>query len=48
MFDDDPQYQKLKEIRESGYDGPLDQDYNPVPSDNLRAQILDAPRRTGA
>lgn len=28
IFDDDPKYQKLKKIRESGYTGPLDQDLN--------------------
>lgn len=28
IFDDDPKYQKLKKIRDSGYRGPLDQDLN--------------------
>ena len=28
LFDDDPKYQKLKAIRDSGYTGPLDQDLN--------------------
>jgi hypothetical protein len=48
MFDNDPKYQKLKEIREGGYDGPLDQDLNRVPPTDPRAQVLDALRRTGA
>ena len=26
LFDDDPAFQKLKALRESGYDGPVDQD----------------------
>lgn len=28
IFDDDPKYQRLKAIRDSGYTGPLDQDLN--------------------
>jgi hypothetical protein len=30
MYEDDPQYQKLKAIRDSGYTGPLDRDLNKV------------------
>ncbi|GAA3039642.1 hypothetical protein [Streptosporangium longisporum] len=26
LFDNDPKYQELKTIRESGYDGPINQD----------------------
>jgi hypothetical protein len=48
MFDDDPKYQKLKAIREGGYDGPLDQDLREVAPTDPRAQVLDALRRTGA
>jgi len=48
MFDDDPKFQKLKEIREGGYDGPLDQDLNRAGPLDPRAQVLDALRRTGA
>jgi hypothetical protein len=28
IFDNDPKYQQLKEIRDSGYTGPVDQDGN--------------------
>lgn len=48
MFDADPKFQKLKDIRESGYDGPLDQDLNKVDPTDPRAQALDALRRRGA
>jgi hypothetical protein len=30
IYDDDPQYQKLKSIRDSGYKGPLDSELNRV------------------
>ena len=30
MYDNDPQYQKLKAIRDSGYTGPVDQDGDPA------------------
>jgi hypothetical protein len=30
MYEDDPQYQKLKVIRDSGYTGPLDRHLNKV------------------
>jgi hypothetical protein len=30
IFDSDPDYQRLKELRDSGYTGPVDQDGNPV------------------
>jgi hypothetical protein len=30
IYEDDPQYQKLKAIRDSGYTGPLDRDLNKV------------------
>jgi hypothetical protein len=48
MFDNDPKYQKLKAIREGGYDGPLDQDLNRVPPTDPRALAADVLRRTGA
>lgn len=48
IFDDDPNFQKLKAIREGGYDGPLDQDCNPIDPTSRETDILDALRRTGA
>ena len=33
IFDKDPKYQALKDLRDSGYDGPVDQDGNPVGND---------------
>ncbi len=47
VFDDDPKFQRLREIRE-GYDGPLDQDLRPVSPVSREADVLDALRRTGA
>jgi len=47
MFDDDPKFQQLKKIRESGYDGPLDQDLTPVTSGPV-AEILSSLRDKGA
>jgi hypothetical protein len=44
LFDDDPKYQALKALRESGYDGPIDQDGQPT---DRHADVLDALRRTG-
>lgn len=43
LFDDDPKYQELKAIRESGYDGPLDQDLKKV-TDGRAVEILKALR----
>lgn len=39
LFDDDPQFQKLKALRESGYDGPVDQDGNKA-TEGQAAEIL--------
>lgn len=48
MFDDDPQFQALKRIREDEcYDGPLDQDRTPNPA-TPQGLAADALRRTGA
>jgi hypothetical protein len=33
IFDNDRSYQKLKELRDSGYDGPVDQNGNARPED---------------
>jgi hypothetical protein len=30
IFDSDPKYQQLKDLRDSGYTGPVDQDGNPA------------------
>ncbi|MBB4920998.1 hypothetical protein [Streptosporangium saharense] len=30
-FDDSPEYKRLKQLREAGYDGPVDQDGRPAP-----------------
>ncbi|MEO3788534.1 hypothetical protein ABGB12_34855 [Actinocorallia sp. B10E7] len=43
LFDNDPKFQQLKAIRESGYTGWLDQDNNPV--DDLDAWIADQTKR---
>lgn len=49
MFDDDPKFLELKQIREGeGYDGPLDDDGTRSDPLSLRAQAADALRRTGA
>ncbi|NAS27457.1 hypothetical protein GT755_38045 [Herbidospora sp. NEAU-GS84] len=48
IFDDDPSYERLRAIRESGYDGPLDQDLLPVSPLRWEAEALDALRRRGA
>jgi hypothetical protein len=42
IYDDDPQYQKLKAIRDSGYNGPLDRDLNKVKIEGtgIRARIV--------
>lgn len=47
-FDGNADYEKLKAIRASGYDGPLDQDLRPVSPVSREAEVLDALRRTGA
>ncbi|MEU8199321.1 hypothetical protein AB0C10_36610 [Microbispora amethystogenes] len=39
LFDDDPKFQKLKALRESGYDGPVDKDGNKV-TEGRAAEIL--------
>ncbi|WP_185949286.1 hypothetical protein [Microbispora sp. KK1-11] len=44
LFDDDPAYQKLKALRDSGYDGPVDQDGNKV-TEGQGAEILADMRR---
>ncbi|MBO4275160.1 hypothetical protein [Microbispora triticiradicis] len=44
LFDDDPAFQKLKALRESGYDGPVNQDGNPV-TEGRAAEILAEMRR---
>jgi len=46
MFDNDPKFQQLKKIRET-YDGPLDQNLNPVTS-GPTAEILSSLRDKGA
>ncbi|MER7131337.1 hypothetical protein [Streptosporangium saharense] len=43
MFDNDPAYQQLKQLRDSGYDGPVDQDGRPVAT-GLAVEILAALR----
>lgn len=48
LFDNDPRYQKLNAIRESGYDGPLDRDNQPVDPLSPEAQAVDDLRRRGA
>lgn len=47
LFDNDPKYQELKAIRESGYDGPLDQNNKKVTSGKT-VEILAALRETGS
>ncbi|MEV0584129.1 hypothetical protein [Nonomuraea sp. NPDC050310] len=47
LFDKDPKHQRLKEIRDSGYDGPLDKDLNKVDPLSREADALDALRRLG-
>jgi len=39
LFDNNPTYQKLKALRESGYDGPVDQNGNKV-TEGQAAEIL--------
>lgn len=39
LFDNNPTYQKLKALRESGYDGPVDQNGNRV-TEGRAAEIL--------
>lgn len=48
IFDDDPNFQKLKAIRESGYDGPLEPDLSRSDPTTPRAQAADDLRRRGA
>lgn len=48
LFDNDPAYQRLKALRESGYEGGIDQDGNPADPTSREADILDALRRRGA
>ncbi len=45
IFDKDPSYQKLEALRDSGYEGGIDQDGNPT---DEHAEVLDALRRRGA
>lgn len=39
---------KFWKLRNSGYDGPIDQDGNAVPPDDPRAKVLAALRERGA
>ncbi len=39
---------KFWDLRNSGYDGPIDQDGNKVDPTSREADVLDALRRTGA
>jgi hypothetical protein len=47
LFDGDPKFEALKALRESGYDGPIDQDGNKVETGPM-AEICGDLRRRGA
>lgn len=53
MFDNDPEFQKLREIRESGYDGPIiprggkDGPIIPRGKDEPRRRPAEPPRKPG-
>jgi hypothetical protein len=45
LFDDDLKFQKLKALRDSGYDGPVDQDGNKVESGKAAEILADMRKR---
>lgn len=47
LFDADPKHRQIKDLRKSGYDGPIDQDGHKAET-GPAADALDALRRRGA